>query len=290
MIVLGIDAAWTVVQPSGVAVIARTAIDGSWRCLGLAPSYASFRDLAAGRPVDWMTGVVEQPVTPLEILDSTCTLAGRMPTVVAVDMPVASIRISGRRPADDALSKAFGARGCSTHTPSTSRPGAVGERFTRVVGEAGYSVATTTARAGQPLCLIEVYPHPALLALLDADYRIPYKVSKARKLWPGKSVEERIGLVLRSLARILDALEQRIDGIGLQLPEAAEVPSLSFLKRYEDAIDALVCAWVGIEYLEGRAVAFGDECSAIWVPNAADRAKSRFCPSRLASYCLLHPP
>jgi len=269
MMVLGIDAAWTVVQPNGVAVVERGAAGGTWQCLALAPSYASFLGLAAGRPVDWMRGVVEEPVAPLEILDSTRALAGQRPTVIAVDMPVASTAIKGRRTSDDALSKAFGARGCSTHTPSASRPGELGERFARVLGEAGYSVATTTAKAGERRCLIEVYPHPALLALLDADYRIPYKVSKARKLWPGKSVEERIGLVLRSLARILDALEQRIDGIGLQLPEAAEVPSLSFLKRYEDAIDALVCAWVGIEYLEGRAVAFGDECSATWVPSAA---------------------
>jgi predicted RNase H-like nuclease len=272
MIVLGIDAAWTVGQPSGVAVVATTLADDSWQCLALAPSYASFLGLAAGRPVDWVKGAVEEPVAPLQILDSACTLAGQRPTVIAVDMPVASTRISGRRPGDDALSRAFGARGCSTHTPSTSRPGAVGERMSRALGEAGYPVATTTTRAGEPRRLIEVYPHPALLALLDADYRIPYKVSKARRLWPGTTVQERIGLVLRSLARILDALEERIDGIALQLPEAAEVPSLSFLKRYEDAIDALVCAWVGMEYLEGRAVPFGDECSAIWVPTGADRA------------------
>jgi hypothetical protein len=31
-------------------------------------------------------------------------------------------------------------------------------------------------------------------------------------------------------------------------------------------IDALVCAWVGMKYLAGEAVAYGDETAAIWVP------------------------
>ncbi len=38
------------------------------------------------------------------------------------------------------------------------------------------------------------------------------------------------------------------------------------LKRYEDALDALVRAWVGIEYLAGRTRAFGDADAAIWTP------------------------
>jgi predicted RNase H-like nuclease len=39
------------------------------------------------------------------------------------------------------------------------------------------------------------------------------------------------------------------------------------LKRYEDALDALVCGWVGIEYLGGRCTAFGDTAAAIWTPS-----------------------
>jgi predicted RNase H-like nuclease len=42
--------------------------------------------------------------------------------------------------------------------------------------------------------------------------------------------------------------------------------SASGLKRYEDALDALVCAWVGAKYLLGEAVAYGDGTAAIWVP------------------------
>jgi len=34
----------------------------------------------------------------------------------------------------------------------------------------------------------------------------------------------------------------------------------------EDAIDALVCAWVGIAYLEDRVVSYGDATAPIWSP------------------------
>jgi predicted RNase H-like nuclease len=35
---------------------------------------------------------------------------------------------------------------------------------------------------------------------------------------------------------------------------------------YEDTLDTVVCAWIAVCALEGRAVPFGDESSAIWIP------------------------
>ncbi|MPN55155.1 hypothetical protein SDC9_202834 [bioreactor metagenome] len=40
----------------------------------------------------------------------------------------------------------------------------------------------------------------------------------------------------------------------------------STLKIYEDILDALVCAWVGIEYLNNRCCRFGDDNTTIWIP------------------------
>ena len=34
----------------------------------------------------------------------------------------------------------------------------------------------------------------------------------------------------------------------------------------EDMLDALICAWIGIEHLEGRTIGLGDATAAIWVP------------------------
>jgi hypothetical protein len=49
--VLGIDAAWTAEEPSGVALLAGSS--GGWRCVTFTPSYDSFLALAEGMPVDW---------------------------------------------------------------------------------------------------------------------------------------------------------------------------------------------------------------------------------------------
>ncbi len=38
------------------------------------------------------------------------------------------------------------------------------------------------------------------------------------------------------------------------------------MKAFEDMLDAVICAWVGAAILDGRARAYGDDISAIWVP------------------------
>jgi predicted RNase H-like nuclease len=52
----------------------------------------------------------------------------------------------------------------------------------------------------------------------------------------------------------------------MELPDPAGAIPVTGLKRYEDSLDALVCAWVGAKYLEGEAVAYGDHTAAIWIP------------------------
>jgi predicted RNase H-like nuclease len=42
--------------------------------------------------------------------------------------------------------------------------------------------------------------------------------------------------------------------------------TLTSLKSVEDMLDALICAWIGNEHLEGRTVGLGDATAAIWVP------------------------
>jgi hypothetical protein len=49
--ILGIDAAWTVGRPSGVALLQQRG--ERWHCVALAPSYAQFEGFAAGSAVDW---------------------------------------------------------------------------------------------------------------------------------------------------------------------------------------------------------------------------------------------
>ena len=50
------------------------------------------------------------------------------------------------------------------------------------------------------------------------------------------------------------------------------------MKAYEDTLDAVICAWVAGCALEGRAKAFGDENSAIWIASTGTAAASHNSP------------
>ena len=113
---------------------------------------------------------------------------------------------------------------------------------------------------------MEVYPHPALITLTEADYRLSYKVSRSRRYWPDSSPAERRSKLLTQFQRILSALNDEIRDIPIQLPDPTSAVPVSGLKRYEDSLDSLVCAWVGAKYLEGETVAYGDHTAAIWIP------------------------
>lgn len=263
MLILGIDAAWTSGQPSGIALI-----QGSlqkWETLAIAPSYGSFIEMAAGEEVNWGE---RQGGGELghKVLEAAAKLGGgRKPDLVVADIPLANSPVVKRRSADNAISKKYGGMLCSTHSPSVVCPGQLGHRFQNLLLQEGYPLNTSLPFTDN--ALIETYPHPVILKLVNALKRVPYKAGKSKKYWPDNTVAERKQLLLQKLSLILDNLNQRIGDIDLVLPEVNDVPSISFLKRYEDALDALVCCWVGMETVAGRADAHGDDDAAIWVPN-----------------------
>ena len=106
-----------------------------------------------------------------------------------------------------------------------------------------------------------------MLVLLDREYRVPYKVSKSRKYWPQATVEERIRKLLGEFTSIERALNRALRETHIPLPSPSEVQKLRQLKRYEDVLDALISAWVGTQYVDGRSNAYGDAKAAIWVPS-----------------------
>jgi predicted RNase H-like nuclease len=191
--------------------------------------------------------------------------------LITIDMPVSLQTITGRRPADQAVSQAFGGQGCGTHSPNLKRPGPLGAGITQGFERLGYPVATTETPWAASMHLVEVYPHPALIRLLNAEKRVPYKVSKSSRYWPRTPIKERIGKLLEVFTKIHGALSLYVADIELKIPDPFGVTSLSSLKRYEDALDALICGWVGICYLAGSAVPFGDEHAAIWIPDKCDQ-------------------
>ena len=247
-VVLGIDAAWTLHNPSGVALAVER--QAGWRFAGVWPSYAAF------------LGCATDP-TAAALVARCDALVGSAPDLVTVDMPLSLDPITGRRAADRAISSAFGARGAATHSPSALRPGPIADRLREGFAEAGYPLRTTT----RPGRLAEVYPHPALIHLMRAERRLPYKVSRAAKYLPRLAPVPRKERLVEQWRAILAALDVVLPGAAELLPLPKPSDPMAMLKGFEDQLDAIICAWVGTRILDGQASAHGDDRAAIWVPD-----------------------
>ena len=66
--------------------------------------------------------------------------------------------------------------------------------------------------------LIEVYPHAALIAFLNAPRRLEYKAGKIAAYWPKLASEKRPAELRAVWARIVEALDRRIEGVSAALP------------------------------------------------------------------------
>jgi predicted RNase H-like nuclease len=265
--ILALDAAWTRDQPTGVALLRREG--GRAVCRAVAPSCAAFGALARGQPIRWGDTHRGAAIDVNWLIEQTSSFDGvRDIDVIAVDMPLATTPITGRRAADRAISRRFAAAWCSAHSPSAHRPGKVADSLHADLARRGYTLATRQNGNPGSKHLLEVYPHPALLRLLGLTYRLPYKQGKTRKYWPSASRAQRVANVVTNLRAIDAALRQWIDGIELPLPHPDDDRlTLTGLKPFEDAIDALVSAWAGLCYATDQAQAFGDETASIWVPD-----------------------
>jgi predicted RNase H-like nuclease len=187
--------------------------------------------------------------------------------VVAIDMPIATSPITTRREADAKVSKAFARAKCSTHSPAKDRPGELSDELSRDFASLGYDIAKV-GMGGSSGRIFETYPHPALLSLVDEQERLKYKLSRTQKYWPESPPAERRIMLVREWSRILARLKDVISGITLGIPCEDSVGSIPLkeLKGVEDALDALVCAWVATQFLSGNCDAYGDDTAAIWIP------------------------
>jgi len=252
--VLGIDAAWTTRNPSGVAVAHD---DGNgWRLLAAAPSYAAFHARLDGAAVTDFNAE--------RLIADATRLAGVRPALVAVDMPLMERLITARRASDNAISAAYGGRGAGTHSPSALRPGPLAVDMLAALTRLGYPLLCQgpLTRPGT----VEVYPHPALIELTAAPRRLPYKAQNRSKYWPQFDPAARRAALFDQWRLIVTRLDSVLPGAPAQLPLPPPDAAMRALKSFEDMLDAVICAWVATTALDGRARPYGDAQSAIWVP------------------------
>lgn len=266
--ILGIDAAWTAHHSAGVALVKMPA-RGRPQLLRVARSYEEFCQLAADDKIDWAARVRGSSPDIPTVLAVCQKICGALPNVIALDIPLGPQPINGRRTADRLVTKTYITRKAGTHSPTAQRPGPISLILFEQLTHGGFEWLHAEAPSRQKRnsrVFIEVYPHPAIIELLGLKERLKYKVSKLQKYWPELDRAQRRIAVVKNLNGLRSALNKRVAGVAQWLPAAQSFTQASSLKGYEDALDAVVCAWIGCEFLAGRSVAYGDAKSAIWLP------------------------
>ncbi len=167
--------------------------------------------------------------------------------VVAVDAPLVVANATGRRPCDDAVSRLFGAAEAGAHSCNRKMPAfRDGGRAARLAQALGLPT-DPDARGGR---VIEVYPHPALVAIFGLGRSLKYKRRHGRD-WEVRGAE--FGRLIALLER-LRGFDPPLDVTsaprwGELRARIGSATTHAELDRAEDELDAFVCAYVGVYHL-----------------------------------------
>ena len=163
--------------------------------------------------------------------------------VVAIDAPLVVNNATGQRECERIITGRFGSFHAGCHASNLGHPHtAIGGRLVDELVKRGFEHAFVLSEAKERpgKWVFEVYPHPAMIRLFGLDHIIRYK--------KGRIAEKRAGLMvlrqhLRELAdgsRGLVASSKLIDALECDMT----ILRGKALKRYEDTLDAIFCAYL----------------------------------------------
>ena len=178
--------------------------------------------------------------------------------LVAIDAPLIVKNATGNRPAEKALNKDFARFDAGAHPSNTAkREFATQPRGARVASLLGLDINPWSRR---PRRGIEVYPHPATVALFRLGRTLKYKDKPGRDL-------EHLRAELLVLMRLVEGLASadvplRVDGPAWRLLREAVTGAgrKSELRVVEDQVDAVVCAYIALfaDLRRDDTVVYGD--------------------------------
>ncbi|MEQ1785048.1 MAG: DUF429 domain-containing protein [Hyphomonadaceae bacterium] len=215
-------------------------VDLAWQCEGNHSGLAAFHgDLGSTQPVSFGTGATDlDAVTDFILANRTES------SVVAIDAPLIIENVSGQRPCETLVSKRFGSAHAGAHTSNLRLyPNAGGVALARRLESLGFRhcASPDTAWSTSGHWFFEVYPHPAQVVLFQRERIIKYK--------KGPVAARKSGLM-----ELRQEIRSRMLGSGHSLQSnpalleflSQELASLRgvMLKRYEDALDAIVCSFL----------------------------------------------
>jgi predicted RNase H-like nuclease/ppGpp synthetase/RelA/SpoT-type nucleotidyltranferase len=246
---VGVDLAWGDRKPTGLAVL-----DDAGRLVHVSAAGSDEEIAAALAPY----------------VEGDC--------VVALDAPLIVRNATGNRPAEAALNRDFARFDAGAHPSNPGKPEFSGTpRGARISAQLGLDM---NPRSGRARRAIEVYPHPATVALFGLGRTLKYKNK------PGRSLDQLRGelLVLMGLLEGLAAADPPLlvgNGAGRPgsspwaalVAQAERATRKSELRVVEDQVDAVVCAYVALYATRepGRTTTYGDfETGYIVTPTLAE--------------------
>ncbi|MDW7674914.1 MAG: DUF429 domain-containing protein [Bacillota bacterium] len=254
--ILGIDAAWSTKNPSGVALLESNP-NQQPKLIKVGRSYEEFQN-----------GLVNLDLKVTGSFPSFSELLEPIPRpiIIALDIPMAPFLIEGRREVDQALSREYGRYKAAVHSPTKDRPGIIATAIFEQLKNLGYQWAIDYKHEN---VFFEVYPHASIIELFGYSERLTYKVNKKAKYWPNATKAERKQNIISKLNELRDHLASLIDISEKLIPRLDRTVQYKdkFLKGYEDLLDATVCAVTGYYYLQGKIKPFGDKDGVAWVPD-----------------------
>src|SRR6478735_9235950 len=106
--------------------------------------------------------------------------------LVAIDAPLIVPNATGNRPAEADLNRDFARFDAGAHPANTGKPELVDPRGARIAARLGLDL---NPRSGRSRRAIEVYPHPATVALFRLGRTLKYKNKTGRSLEAGRGEE-----------------------------------------------------------------------------------------------------
>lgn len=189
--------------------------------------------------------------------------------VAAIDAPLVVPNVTGSRPCERQLGDLYRAYDAGAHPANRSRSYLDPPRGAVLAERHGWRLDPAVVAGAHTSVAVEVYPHPAMVALFGLGRVLPYKAKSGRDL---DSLKVAFGALLGHLERVagptlrLDA-SQRWAQLRLAVAGARRK---SELRVVEDEVDAIVCAylaWLWVTDRERMRV-FGDvETGYIVVPD-----------------------
>ncbi|KAE8766034.1 DUF429 domain-containing protein [Georgenia thermotolerans] len=214
MYFVGIDLAWGERQPTGVAVL-----DDDGTLVHLSAQSTDETIVAALAPYR------------------------HDPVLVAIDAPLVVTNATGNRPCEAALNRDFARFDAGAHPANTGKPEFAGTpRGARVAKLLGLDI---NPASGRPRRGIEVYPHPATVALFNLGRTLKYKQK------PGRGVAELREAMLTLVGHIEALADAEPAMVVTDHPAWRDLVAAvraatrkSELRHAEDQIDAVLCAYV----------------------------------------------